>query len=125
MIETEPYSPLHYLKRHDAPFFFGHGLLEICKGQVRHGWRLLKLAVACLALSACAPHVRYVSIYCITPPQLQKLKDAEPPKVGNQLTGQAQDDFKIIAGNDVELRQYSGDLLNVLGNCTEPPASSR
>jgi hypothetical protein len=116
-VKTTPFEPLHYCKRADAPFFFGHGLLEICKGQLRHGWRLLKLAAACLALSACVPPVRYATIYCVTPPQFQKLKDAEPPKVGNQLTGQAQDDIKIIAGNDVELRQYSGDLLNVLGGC--------
>jgi hypothetical protein len=75
---------------------------------------------AALALSACAPHPRYTPIYCVTPGQLQRLKDAEPPRVGDRLTGQAQDDFKIAAGSALELRAYSHGLLGVLEGCVEP-----
>jgi hypothetical protein len=61
---------------------------------------------------------RYVSVPCTTPEQYQKLKDAEPRKVGDKLTGQAQDDLKIIAGNNVELRQFGHNLLGVIEGCT-------
>jgi hypothetical protein len=59
-------------------------------------------------------------VHCLSAEQYQKLKDAEPPKVGNQLTGQAQDDLKTIAGSTVELRTYSEGLLGVLGGCVDP-----
>jgi hypothetical protein len=80
----------------------------------------LLIPLAAFVLASCAGHVRYVSVYCLTPPQYQKLKDAEPGKVGSKLTGNAQDDLKTIAGSAIELRQYDGDLLNVLGGCVEP-----
>lgn len=69
------------------------------------------------ALAGCTT-TRYSRIYCLTPGQLQTLKDAEPERVGNRLTGQAQTDIKIVAGSAVELRRYSGDLLGVLSGCT-------
>lgn len=72
-----------------------------------------------LALSACAPRP-VATIYCVSPTQLQKLKDAEPPKVGGKLTGQAQDDLKIIAENTVLLREYGEGLLGVIGGCVDP-----
>ena len=74
------------------------------------------IALAALALSGCAT-TRYAPTHCVTPEQYQKLKDAEPPKVGKDLTGQAQDDLKIIAGSNVELREYSHGLLGVIGGC--------
>jgi hypothetical protein len=76
---------------------------------------------AALALAACAPHPRYISVYCVSPDQLQRLKDAEPPRVGDKLTGQAQDDFKIAAGSAVELRSWGEGLFSVLDGCKEPP----
>ena len=78
---------------------------------------LLWLTVA-LALAACAPHPRYVSVYCVTPEQYQRLKDAEPPRVGKNLTGQAQEDLKIVAGSAVELRSWGEGLLGVLQGCS-------
>lgn len=77
----------------------------------------ITLALAAFALSGCAT-TRYVTVHCVTPEQLQKLKDAEPERVGGKLTGNAQDDLKIIAGSNVELRQYGRGLLGVLGGCT-------
>lgn len=74
---------------------------------------------AALALSACAPHPRYTPVYCVTPTQLDRLKAAEPPRVGEKLTGQAQDDFKIAAGSAVELRSWGEGLLGVLDGCTD------
>jgi hypothetical protein len=81
------------------------------------------LYAAALALSGCAT-TRYVTVACIDQPQLQRLKDAEPPRVGDRLTGQAQDDFKIAAGSAVELRSYSHGLLGVLEGCVEPKVST-
>jgi hypothetical protein len=95
------------------------------QGDKRHkGWgypRRAAVAATALALSACAPHPRTALIYCLTPPQLEKLKAAEPPLIGDKLTGQAQDDFKLVAGSDIMLRQFSHDLVHVLENCTEAP----
>ena len=79
---------------------------------------------AALALSACAPHPRFVSVYCVSPQQIDRLKAAEPPRVGEKLTGQAQDDFKIVAGSAVELRAYSHGLLDVLSGCVDPKLST-
>ena len=85
--------------------------------------RRFRPALIALALSGCAT-TRYVMVACIDQPQLQRLKDAEPPRVGEKLTGQAQDDFKIAAGSAVELRSYSHGLLGVLEGCVEPKVST-
>jgi hypothetical protein len=79
--------------------------------------RKLLLTVAAIATSGCVT-TRYVSVPCTTPEQYQKLKDAEPKRVGSELRGQAQDDLKIIAGNNVELREYSHGLLGVIDGCS-------
>jgi hypothetical protein len=72
-----------------------------------------------LALTGCATtHERFTPVYCVTPSQLNTLKKAEPERVGQKLTGQAQDDLKIIAGNDIALRAYSDGLLGVIQGCT-------
>lgn len=78
--------------------------------------RKLLLIAAAVAVSGCA-HTRYVTVHCVTAEQHQKLKDAEPERIGGKLSGQAQDDLKIIAGNNVELREYSHGLLGVIGGC--------
>jgi hypothetical protein len=78
----------------------------------------LSLCAAALALAGCATTQRFTPVYCVSPDQLQRLKGAEPHRVGDRLTGQAQDDFKIAAGSAVELRSYSHGLLGVLEGCT-------
>lgn len=84
----------------------------------------LFLALPFLLLTACGvfskPETRYVHVYCVTADQYKQLVDAQPKKVGDRLTGQAQDDFKIVAGSAIALRVYSDGLLEVLGNCVGP-----
>jgi len=78
-------------------------------------------ALVALALTGCATvHTRYSTVYCVTPDQYAKLKQAEPPKVGDKLTGNAQDDLKTIAGSAVRLRTFSDGLLGVIGSCVDP-----
>lgn len=81
-----------------------------------------------LLLAGCGifqkPETRYVHVYCVTAEQYKKLVDAQPKKVGDRLTGQAQDDFKLVAGSAVALRYYSDGLLEVLGNCVGPTVPS-
>jgi hypothetical protein len=78
-------------------------------------------ALLALALTGCATtHTRWVQTYCVTPDQYAKLKQAGPPKVGDKLTGNAQDDLKTIAGSAVRLRTFSDGLLGVIGSCVDP-----
>jgi hypothetical protein len=81
----------------------------------------LSLCAAALALAGCATTQRFTPVYCVSPDQLQRLKGAEPPRVGEKLTGQAQDDFKIAAGSAVQLRAWGEGLIGVLEGCQEPP----
>lgn len=76
----------------------------------------LRTGLLALALSGCTT-TRYVSTPCLTPEQLAELKQAEPPKVSERLTGNAAEDIKVIAGSNIRLRGYSHGLLNVLGGC--------
>jgi hypothetical protein len=79
-----------------------------------------------LALTGCATvHTKYIQTYCVTPDQYAKLKQAEPPKVGDKLTGNAQDDLKTIAGSAVRLRTFSDGLLGVIGACVDPTTEAR
>jgi hypothetical protein len=96
-----------------------HPAREVCPKNAYKFRTIFPLGIIALALSGCAT-TRYTQVYCLTPPQLEKLKQVEPEHIADRLTGQAQDDFKLVAGSAVELRQYSADLLNVLSNCTEP-----
>jgi hypothetical protein len=75
------------------------------------------LAATALALTACAPHVRYVSTYCLTHDQQLP---AEPPKVHSQLTGHADSDIGIIAGSAIRLRAWGEGLQTILEGCREP-----
>ena len=79
--------------------------------------RIFPLGMIAFALSGCVT-TRYTPVYCVTPQQIDRLKAAEPPRVGEKLTGQAQDDFKIAAGSAVELRSWGEGLLGVLDGCT-------
>jgi hypothetical protein len=80
------------------------------------------LVLAALALTGCA-HIRYAPVYCVTPSQLDELRKAEPPKVGNQLTGEADKDIRPIAGSAIRLRAWGEGLLGVLGGCVDPNKS--
>lgn len=80
---------------------------------------------ALLALSACAttppkPVIQQHLIYCVTPDQYAALVNAQPSGIGNQLTGNAQEDFKLSAAQNVALRIYANGLLEVIGGCIGP-----
>lgn len=65
-------------------------------------------------------------VYCVTPDQYKKLVDAMPKDKKGDLTGNAQKDFKIAAGQALLLRLYANGLLDVIGGCIGPaptPAS--
>jgi len=71
---------------------------------------------AALTLSACqTPHVLVRS--CITAEQLEQLRQAEPPKVKDKLTGRADEDIRTIAGSNIRLRGYAHGLLDTLRVC--------
>lgn len=70
-----------------------------------------------LALSGCTT-TRYVSTPCLSQEQFREMQSAEPPKVGDKLTGNAAEDIKPIAGANVRLRAWGKGLLGVLGGCT-------
>lgn len=80
--------------------------------------RALRMGLLALALSGCTT-TRYVSTPCLTPEQLAELKQAEPPKVSDKLTGNAAEDIKPIAGSNIRLRAWGHGLLTVLGGCTK------
>jgi len=70
-----------------------------------------------ILLGGCAPHVRFVSTYCIG-------KDAqipaEPPRIKSQLTGKADSDLRIVAGSAIRLRSWGEGLSAILEGCREP-----
>jgi hypothetical protein len=76
-----------------------------------------------LALTGCV-HTRFVSTYCVSPSQFDELRKAEPPKVGDKLTGQADSDIRIVAGSAIRLRGWGEGLLGILEGCTEPPRAA-
>jgi hypothetical protein len=83
----------------------------------------LMVALAALALVSCqkAPvETRIQTVHCVTPDQFRRLVEAMPEKVGDELTGDAQKDFKLTAESAVLLRVYANGLLTVLGGCTAP-----
>lgn len=71
------------------------------------------LIVAHLALSGCST-VRYTTVYCLDKDQTLP---SEPERVGEKLTGDAQQDFRIVAGSAVELRAYGTGLRTILESC--------
>lgn len=70
------------------------------------------------ALAGCTT-TRVVTMQCLTPAQVQQLRDAMPPHIRDSLTGDAQRDLRIIAGSAVRLRGYSEELLGVLETCAK------
>lgn len=75
------------------------------------------LLIALLALSGCAPHVRYISTPCLNSEQVQKLRDAEPPRVHEKLTGRADEDLRTVSGSALRLRSWGEGLLDVIEGC--------
>lgn len=67
-----------------------------------------------LALSGCAPHVRYISTPCIAKDQALP---NEPDKIGQKLTGRADEDVKILAANAIRLRAYGRGLRTIIEGC--------
>lgn len=78
--------------------------------------RFLTLAIGALLLSACTT-VRYTPVRCLTPDQLEEIRKAEPPKVGDKLTGKADEDVRVVAGSAIRLRAWGRGMLGVLEGC--------
>lgn len=80
------------------------------------------------ALSGCAllkERVRYVTVFCVTPEQYEQMRKAEPPKVHDHLTGDADKDIRPIAGSAIRLRAWGDGLLEILGGCVEPKPNAQ
>ena len=73
------------------------------------------LCLAAIALAGCTT-TRYVTVPCIGKDQVLP---AEPPKVGDKLTGRADEDVKTIAGSAVRLRAWGSGLRQILEGCRE------
>jgi hypothetical protein len=69
-----------------------------------------------LLLTGCQT-TRYVTTPCATPEQVEQLRNSEPPKVADKLTGQADEDIRVIAGSAVRLRAWGTGLLGVIEGC--------
>jgi hypothetical protein len=69
-----------------------------------------------LALAGCQT-TKFVPVACLSQAQYDALAAQMPPKVRDQLTGQADSDIRIIAASGVRLRGYSEGLLGVLKGC--------
>lgn len=80
----------------------------------------MRIILIALLLTGCTT-TRYHTTSCLTAEQYKALADAEPEKVGNKLTGNAEQDIKPIAGSAVRLRAWGNGLLTVLGGCVTPP----
>lgn len=69
-----------------------------------------------LSLTGCA-HTRYATVYCLS--HDQRLP-AEPPKIHDQLNGDASHDVGPLAGSAIRLRAWGESLQTVLEGCREP-----
>lgn len=72
-----------------------------------------------LGLCGCAqtPPVRYAPVYCLSHDQQLP---AEPPKIHNLLTGDADKDVGIIGGSAIRLRAWGEGLQSILEGCRQP-----
>ena len=82
----------------------------------RNGLKLFLAAVAALPTSGCAT-TRYTTVYCVSHDQQLP---SEPPKVKDQLTGEADKDLRIVAGSAIRLRAWGEGLQSILEGCREP-----
>lgn len=69
-----------------------------------------KLIPLCLILTACA-HKPIIIQPCVTE------IPAEPPYVSDQLTGDAREDVKILAGSAIRLRAWGDEMRRLLEAC--------
>jgi hypothetical protein len=76
-------------------------------------------ATIALCLTGCATTqpVRYTPVYCLSN---ETQLPAEPPKVHDQLTGEADKDAGILAGSAIRLRAWGQALNHILEGCREP-----
>ena len=78
-----------------------------------------RLAIlACIPLAACATP-KYIVTPCATAEQVAEREAAEPPKVGDQLTGNAAEDVRVLAGSSIRLRSWGQGNLDILKQCAE------
>lgn len=59
---------------------------------------------------------RPVAISCVKASDIP----AEPPRIGDRLTGDAAADLPVVAASAVRLRAYAGQLAALLGGCILP-----
>jgi hypothetical protein len=85
----------------------------------QRGRSRVAIALAALALTGCAT-TRYAPTYCLTRAQYEQLKAQQPPKVHDQLTGNADRDTQILAGSLIRVRAVNDGLLTILGGCVDP-----
>jgi len=60
---------------------------------------------------------RFVTVPCVSQEQYEGLKDSEPQRVKDRLTGKAGEDIRTIAGSNVRLRSWGVGLLGVIEGC--------
>ena len=80
----------------------------------------IALILGCLALAGCQtvrePAVRVETVEVPTPVPCVDREDipAEPPMVGDELTGNAVADLGVVAANAIELRIWGRTLLALI-----------
>jgi hypothetical protein len=81
---------------------------------------LFPLMLASILITGCAHRVRYITVPCLTPEQLEERRKAEPPLVREKLTGKADEDIRIIGGSAVLLRSWGRGNISILEGCVGP-----
>lgn len=77
--------------------------------------RIFSVLLIAALTSGCAT-TRFVTTPCIAKDQALP---AEPPKVSDKLTGQADKDLTIVAGSAIRLRAWGQGLTHILEGCRE------
>jgi hypothetical protein len=75
----------------------------------------IALILAALMLAGCTT---VHGANCITRADYERLKAAEPPRIKDRLHGKADEDIRIVAGSNIELRAWGSTLLNSLEVCS-------
>jgi hypothetical protein len=79
--------------------------------------KMLVIFALTLPVLAGCQAIRYVRVPCLNQEQYQKRAEAEPKRVGPELTGDAQKDVRIIGGSAKELRIWGEGNLGILEGC--------
>jgi hypothetical protein len=80
------------------------------------GYKPLIYLIGYISLTGCTT-TRYVTVPCVNQQQYEQLRDSEPTKVKDKLTGKADEDIKTLGGSAVRLRGWGQGLLGVLEGC--------